>query len=279
MSPVPDAAKRTTIQGLREQIRRHPDRPVILTEGDSWFSYPLHSNTIDHLERQGRFSVLRLEDNGDELLHILSGKSLRRLHRMLDRTFLTRAGKDYRAEALLLSAGGNDLLGDQFAHLVCSCPGGRSAADFIRQGRARRKFSQIEAAIEELLEIRDDFNPECVVYAHGYDYVIPSDRPLRILWGLKKIGPWLHKSMSGQYREDVFIPASKRAAVARWFVDRYNELLADIERRRPGFVHVDTRRAVKRDEWGDEIHPRSKGFEKVARRFERSLRKQFPNHF
>jgi len=80
---LPDAAKYGTIQGLIQQIRQNPTLPVILTEGDSRFSFPLHSNVIDHLRRLGRFNVLRLEKSGDHLLRMLDDKPLRKLARHL----------------------------------------------------------------------------------------------------------------------------------------------------------------------------------------------------
>lgn len=274
---LPDAALYGTIQGLIQQIRQRPDRPVIVTEGDSWFSFPLHSNVVDHLRRLGRFNLLRLEKTGDHLLRMLDDKPLRKLTQHLKRVYLRRGGKDYRVEALLMSGGGNDLLEpDQLARILRRNPAGTQPTDFIRVGRFRdQKLKQLRIAFLELCDARDDHNPECVIYAHGYDYAVPSDRPIRILWGLKKIGPWMHKVMNGSHDANVFVPQEHRAGVVRWMVDEYNGMLSKIRRR--NFVHVDARGTV--DSWNDEIHPRSSGFEQVARRFETALRVQFPNHF
>ena len=276
---LPDAALYGTIQGLIQQIRRSPDldRPVILTEGDSWFSFPLHSNVIDHLRRVGHFSVLRLENSGDELLRMLGPRPLRKLTGHLKRTYVSRFGRDYRAQALLISGGGNDVLEpDQLALLLKSNAGGSKPTDFIEVDRVRNtRLPQLRAAFELLCDARDDNNPECVIYAHGYDHAIPSNRPIRILWGLKKIGPWMHRVMNGEHDPQIFVPEEHRAGVARWLVDEFNDMLASIDR--AGFVYVDVRGAV--GSWNDEIHPRSTGFEAVARRFESKLRQQFPEHF
>ena len=43
----------------------------MLTEGDSWFSYPLNANIADYIEMMNDFSILRLEHNGDEARDIL----------------------------------------------------------------------------------------------------------------------------------------------------------------------------------------------------------------
>src|ERR1041384_3383551 len=47
-------------------IKQFPKRLVMITEGDSWFSYPLNSNIADYIEMMSDFSLLRLEHNGDE---------------------------------------------------------------------------------------------------------------------------------------------------------------------------------------------------------------------
>jgi len=277
--PVPDAAKHTTIQGLIEQIRHHSDQPVILTEGDSWFSFPLHRNVVDHLLTMGHFSVLRLEKPGDELLRMLDAKPLRKLKEHLDRTYLTRGGKDYRAEALLMSGGGNDLLGDDLVLYLKANPAGTTALDFVEVDRVLDKLQQIGIAYRQLCWARDDVNPECTILAHGYDYAVPGDRPVRILWGLKKLGPWMHKAMNGEVDPTVFVPAQHRRAIAAWLVDEFNQVLATIAASERRFVHVDSRGSVGSGEWNDEIHPRSTGFEKVARKFEGELKKQFPGFF
>lgn len=275
---LPDAARFSTIQGLIQQIRHHPDRPTIITEGDSWFSFPLYSNTIDHLRRQGRFNVLRLEKSGDHLLRMLDERRLRKLRQHLCRSYLRRGGKTYRAEALLMSGGGNDILGrENLLHVLHSNPNGSKPTDFLHVGRARDRFRQLKIAYETLCDLRDDKNPECRIYAHGYDYLIPADRPVRILWGIKKIGPWMHRAMAGIYDPDVFVPEAHRADVARWLVDEFNKTLASIHRRH--FIHVETPGTLDPGQWHDEIHPRSSGFEAIARHFEAALRVQFPDHF
>lgn len=278
-NPLPDAALYGTIQGLIQQIRRSPDldRPVLLTEGDSWFSFPLHSNVIDHLRRFGQFSVLRLEKSGDELLRMLGDRPLRKLSGHLRRTYVRRFGRAYRAQALLLSGGGNDILAPhQLAVLLRSNATGNQPTDFIEVDRVRTTtMPQLKAAFENLCNVRDDHNPDCVIYTHGYDYAIPGDRPIRILWGLKEIGPWMHKVMNGSFDDQIFVPEEHRAGVARWLVDEFNTTLQSIDRDK--FVVVDVRGRV--DKWADEIHPRSTGFEEVARAFEAALKVQFPDHF
>ncbi len=143
----------------------------------------------------------------------------------------------------------------------------------------REKLRQIGIAYRQLCWARDDVNPDCVIYVHGYDYAVPGDRPIRILWGLKKVGPWMHKAMNGEVDPTVVVPAQHRKAIARWLVDEFNGVLATIATEERRFVHVDARGSVGPQEWNDEIHPRSSGFEKVAKSFEAKLKPQFPGFF
>ena len=105
---MPKPAKR--VQQVRPKqavfaasIKQFPQRLVLLTEGDSWFSYPLNANIADYLEMMADFSMLRLEHNGDEAREILGAGSgqLGKLKYYL---------KNYPVDALLMSAGGNDLV-------------------------------------------------------------------------------------------------------------------------------------------------------------------------
>lgn len=51
MPSLPLAQQRLSEQYIAQSIKRHRD-PVVLSEGDSWFSFPGHWNTVDHLDDQ-----------------------------------------------------------------------------------------------------------------------------------------------------------------------------------------------------------------------------------
>src|SRR5687767_2252200 len=92
-------------------IKQFPKRLVMITEGDSWFSYPLNSNIADFIEMMNDFSMLRLEHNGDEARDILAAGSgqLKKIKHYL---------KSYPVDMLLLSAGGNDLVSGELAKVL-----------------------------------------------------------------------------------------------------------------------------------------------------------------
>src|ERR1700741_388281 len=78
----------TTKEGIfAESIREYRDRLVVMSEGDSWFSYPLNNNLADFIEMMGPLTMLRLEKNGDEACKMLAPKSAQflKLQRYLKR--------------------------------------------------------------------------------------------------------------------------------------------------------------------------------------------------
>src|SRR5258706_2914293 len=81
-----------------QAIRDHPQNPIVLSEGDSWFAYPVYANIIDQLDElvKHRMSLLRLESSGDDLTEILDEGGLPSLKKLLKR---------YKPDVLLFSAG------------------------------------------------------------------------------------------------------------------------------------------------------------------------------
>ncbi len=252
--------KRQLLKFFAPSIKQHPDWPVVISEGDSWFSFPAHHNVIDHLDTMaGRsISLLRLERSGDELLSILHGKQTTKLAKRL---------RDFPVQALLLSGGGNDILGAGFGELLKDVPTG-SGEQFLDKPLARCRIQQLKYAYLELARIRDRNRPGCVIYAHGYDYAIPSGKPAK-MWGLK-FGPWLkpHFDKHGASAEDGRL-------IIRWLIDEFNKMLESVADRATDFVHVDHRGTLSATDWNDEIHPKRAAFRKIAENFAKPLRGQF----
>ena len=105
-TPIERTISRTTKEGIfHESIRKFPERLVVISEGDSWFSYPLNANLADFVEMMGPLTMFRLEKNGDEACKMLDPR--RSQFQKLDRYL-----KYYRKhlQLLIFSGGGNDIL-------------------------------------------------------------------------------------------------------------------------------------------------------------------------
>jgi len=267
MSPtLSHRQQRMLLKFFVPSIKDHPNWPVIISEGDSWFSFPIHANTIDHLDEMAnqKISLLRLEKNGDELLTIFGGKQKTKLRR-----YLTR----YPVEALLFSGGGNDIVGTDLLSLLNTKQPGMSWEDCIDKTRALRRIEQLKLAYLDLIDIRDDCRPTCIIYVHGYDYAVPNGKPAKVL-GIKA-GPWMKPHFDAKGITD--LKDSRR--IVRWLINRFNEMLADLAQSNPKFVHVKTRNTLNESEWNDELHPSRDGFEQIAEKFRSKLEKQFPGTF
>lgn len=259
--------KRLLIKYFHKSIKDHPDWPVLISEGDSWFSYPLRPNIINVLDTraQRRISLLRLERSGEELLTILSGKQKDKLRRQLKR---------YPVQALLLSGGGNDIVGPNLLPLLREKePPSRSWEWCINKVRVKRRLRQLELAYQELIDIRDDVNRNCVIYTHGYDHAIPTGKGVKI--GPIRRGPWLKPNLD---RRKITDPGDQRKVI-RWLIDRFNEMHIRLAAANPKVVFVDCRGTLGNNDWHNEMHPNAVGFRAVAARFAAKLDGQFPGVF
>jgi metacaspase-1 len=218
--------------------------PVIVSEGDSWFQYPiLLDDIIDHLSR--KFAILSLDAAGDTLGAILAKAEYR------------SALRETGAAILLFSAGGNDLLGggNLAGHLRQYDPAipQRPAADYLLPSFDAVLAGAVSGYDRLLHDIERNF-PQVAVVCHGYDRPLPSNER------------WLGKPMASRGITD---PALQEAIVAV-MIDRFNAALARLTRlRRAEFI--DLRDIVGRERWHDELHPTDDGFGTLAARFEDAI--------
>ena len=249
-------------------IKQFPQRLVILTEGDSWFSYPLNSNIADYIEMMSDFSILRLEHSGDEARDILAAGSeqLKKLKYYL---------KNYPVDALLLSAGGNDLVSGELARVLSKKPNGNPWQSAIKLSTLTTALDDIVASYARLLDARDALRPNCVVVAHSYCYFHPTGRKATGPFGLLKAGPWMRPVLVAKGIN----PDTEGRDLARYLIDELHARLEALAAARPRFRLVDMRAALPVDNvhWSDEIHPSGTGFRRLAENCWRPLLKQqFP---
>ncbi|MHB1374377.1 MAG: caspase family protein [Thauera sp.] len=219
--------------------------PVLVSEGDSWFQYPIKlEDTIDHLYAKG-YAVRSLDAAGDTLDNMLK-----------DREYVDAIG-EAKASIFLFSAGGNDALG-----------GGNLRAHLRDFDPALSPAAHVLPSFEQLLDhalamyervLRDvEALPGVVTICHGYDYVIPN------------AGKWLGKPMLSRGIKD----GAVQRGIAAHMIDRFNERLRQLVGRFGArAIHVDARGAVGNtlNVWHDELHPKNPGYGRVAERFETAI--------
>lgn len=249
-------------------VKQFPKRLVILTEGDSWFSYPLNANIADYIEMMSDFSMLRLEHNGDEAREIMGigSDQLKKLKYYL---------KNYPVDVLLMSAGGNDLVAGELAKIVTKRVNGDPWQSAMKMTMLTAVLDDIVAAYSRLLDARDELRPKCLIVAHSYCYFEPTGRKATGPFGLLHAGPWMRPVLVSKGID----PDTEGRDVARYLVDELHKRLRALAAARPRFAVVDMRAALPVDDihWADEIHPSGVGFRKLAEDYWRPvLRAQFP---
>jgi hypothetical protein len=249
-------------------IKQFPQRLVIITEGDSWFSYPLNANIADYIELMNDFSMLRLEHSGDEAREIMGvgSEQLKTLRYYL---------KSYPIDLLMMSAGGNDLVAGELGKVLNKKVAGATWQSAVKLAVLTTVLDEIVAAYSRLLDARDLLRPKCLVVAHSYCYFQPTGRKATGPFGLLKAGPWMRPVLVSKGID----PDSEGHDLARYLVDELHARLQALAATRPRFQLVDMRAALPVDtvHWADEIHPSGTGFRRLAEDHWRPLLKaQFP---
>jgi lysophospholipase L1-like esterase len=245
----------------------HASAGVLVAEGDSWFDYPFH-DVLSDLEDIYGFDVESVAHKGDTVEDMAySGGQLDAFARRVEKVLRTGV----RPRAILLSGGGNDVAGDEFAillnHATSSIAG---LNEFIVTGvidqRVRDAYATILQAITEIC--RGTIGQPVPIVVHGYDYPVPDGRGFLGGWGPLP-GPWLEPG----FRRKGYEAMALRRSICKTLIDRFNVMLGNLAGKAP-FAHVrylDLRGTLSgadyRDSWANELHPTPKGFEKVTEKF------------
>ncbi len=284
--------RRTIDAEIRRRIRKHQarvaslkkrsarraaaaERPVmplvLLAHGDSWFDYPLSGNaphagntdTIAQLESMGSSAPLiaNVSHYGDATTDEMSLPKQQRLIETLQDPANWLAGG--KPDAILFSGGGNDIAGDRFCiYLDYAAP---DAAGLNRQ-RFLDVLGSIEASYLDLFAFRDRYAPGVPIFAHCYDFAVPS--------GTHPVcaGPWLKPSL-----DYAGWNAQQGTQIVRKALKEFRNMLYSLARLPAhGFVLVETQGLFAADDWANELHPYPAGFAKVAEKFVIALRGSFP---
>ena len=249
-------------------IRQFPKRLILVTEGDSWFSYPLVRTIADYIEMMGEFSMLRLEHSGDDARKILGqgSEQLRKLRYYL---------KNYAVDALLMSAGGNDLVSRELGKILAPKAAGASWQSTVKLAHLTAVLDDVVGAFARLLDARDALRPKCVVFAHAYCYFHPTGRKATGPFGIGSAGPWVKPVLVARGID----PKTEGVQLVHYVVDELHARLQSLAATRSRFIVIDTRAALPPDDlhWADEIHPSGTGFRKLAEEYWRpALARQFP---
>jgi hypothetical protein len=177
-------AIRRTVRGAAP-----PALPLhFLAVGDSWFDYPLDDNGDLHINNNQSIigevgTQLRSMDNPPPtiLSHAFHGLSItemltwERQNDILNDLTKGQWNNGVTADGILVSAGGDDVVGDSFAIYLDYKGGGLNA------GRFQGILETVQASYLDLFSLRDiaaaqlKIDPKQMpIFGHCYDYAIPN---------------------------------------------------------------------------------------------------------
>lgn len=223
-----------------------PDRPVIVSEGDSWFQHPLLDDIIDNIGQE--YPVYCLAAAGDTIRNYY------------DSGDVIKAVQEVKPALLLLSGGGNDILGDNMPNYL------QAFTDGTEGEHAERFFNEaFEAELADIMglyqKLFDHFKaerPDMPILVHSYDFPRPR---------AANAGKW--RNWLGQYFDQYNISRpNDRASAVHYMINEFNRRLKDLVAQYSGQVyHIDERAMVSDGQWDDEIHPDNNGFRNVSAKF------------
>ena len=183
-----------------------------------------------------------------------------------------------RPKAIILSAGGNDLIVDALnVMLEYEASSATHVIDPVISGgffhRIQRMLAEYVSAIDTLcgkvFPDPGDSRAPCrsiPIFVHGYDYALVSGRGFEYA-GVEWTGPWLKPRFS----EKGHRKATVNNEQVKLLIDSYNDSLCHIATlynqtplSMPLYV-LDFRGEVGK-QWSDEIHPNERAFQKIARK-------------
>src|SRR5262245_61569341 len=169
----------------------------LLAQGDSWFDYPPGTDLIDCLHANHGHAITNIAVAGSTLNDEAYGPVPRELFglpwgpRQSDDPSriaeLVHQIKDVRPQGLLLSAGGNDIAGDEFFSFLNNAKSGlKPVNQEVLEGVISETFrTAYEYLIQTALEAAADAKITMPVITHSYDYPWPDGRAVFSFMGWK----------------------------------------------------------------------------------------------
>jgi hypothetical protein len=249
-----------------------------LAIGDSWFEYPLYDNG-PVFEETGIVAQVQLGSMGNPPPQILNqalhGQSTTEMLKWENQQTLISLLQDPEQwlnqstglpDVILVSAGGDDIVGDQFVVYLDYGGGGLNGARF--QG----VLDSVKASYQDLFSFRDIFASNVPIVGHCYDYALPNGVvPMCVS------SAWLQPSL-----EFAGYDYDEGVAIVKSMIDQFHNMLAGLAADPANrFVLVDTRGTITPDAtsptgWANEIHPRFGAFTNLAKQFLAALAAEFP---
>jgi hypothetical protein len=277
---------------IESRLASGDKRAVLLMQGDSWFEYPVFIKDISD-QLIDKYNAYSFSAAGDLLERMVSRKQYLEAY-----TRLAHIGR--RPKAILLSGGGNDLVGDNFKALLKKPTGtAKKPLDFVNSAQVDKVMKtlsshyqtiieDLQAAAQRIKAKNNAFDQRLDILVHTYDYALPIAQDVG--FDVPPVDGWTGKPM-----RDIGLTApADQMVVIKHLIDRFHATLTALAASINGSASptkiwvVDNRGAVKgvsarqtgfftwsspsKAGWNDELHPNDLGFKEVVARFETVLK-------
>lgn len=231
--------------------------PSILAIGDSWFWYPFPGgsliNVLGPMVASKGHTVLALGNNGAEAFDYVHGVYKRQV-----KTALKHHGA--ALSAVLISGGGNDFAGfsDLRPLLKLDCSNAQTPDECFEPGNEEGTLEWLMRKTLESLglliwRVFAEVPASSPVLLHNYDYTRPDGRGV---FGV----PWLKPAL-----DDAKVAPPLQAGCIRHIIDRFTAMLQTLASGSDRIIVIDGRGTLDDTDWANELHPKPKGFRKLAK--------------
>jgi lysophospholipase L1-like esterase len=216
------------------------EKEIIIMEGDSWFLHPAPWVTDLYDSLISEYRIKCLAGGGDEFRDIIKKKDYVQTIKNFNRERIN-------IKAFLISAGGNDTLGN-IVNLV------DRKNKKINYGALVNQVKLLEIMFKELIQDIRGISPELKIIAHTYDYGNP----------LIPNGDWIGSPLS-----QIGFNMPQIKSVVKTIMDAFYEMLNTLHKQEHKFDVIDNRGTVTANSvnWYDEIHPTKNGYQVLTNRF------------
>ena len=259
-------ARRRRQRDFRRAMDKGDRRPVLVTEGDSWFQFPLLlKDVVDHLSED--YLVWSLGAAADTVKNMIDSDAAEYMEGLQQQA-------DH-VQAFLLSAAGNDVIGYRdgepvLLSLLHNGTRSNQPEKLVNQAALQRVTEGLrDSYLKVVRNVRSDPRFETLpILIHGYDYTFPypygrDPRPRR-LWTLANPDKWLGTA----FEQKGIMDPKLRRDIVKILIDALYEVLADVAAGDEHMHLIDVRGTLTQvRDWADEIHGTDAGFARVASKF------------
>lgn len=252
-----------TIAAYNKAVLAHPDAKRALCFGDSWFQYPPRPIDLNKQMAKAFRNTLFMNEG-------VAGRDSAQWKVALPR--IQREIGSFQFDAILLSNGGNDVVGEEMQEFVKTASQAQSAGtndwgaippevfDHVRLETFQHALEYTIKDLKEIIQYRDGTSPKSIICVHTYDYIYPNGKPFKL--GPITVGPWVKPALDGVGLTD----SRQQRVVTGWLVDQFARSLKAFASQTPNMRVIDSRGTLtSARQWANEIHPTATGFAAIAR--------------